>query len=174
MSDPQRTPDMTSEFYGEIRERGLAGAAAVNSASADNIDVKAAALADSSPYAQLVSVHAVGDLAALLLAATISSPNVLATGGAFLLTWAIVAPLLGAYDNARTYGPAAALGVTVALGCGLTEGQAGIGAIAVTALETIVLVASWRVAFFAVRKANRALDSFVLAVVDEDGGDDDF
>ena len=41
-------------------------------------------------------------------------------------------------------------------------------------LATGALVEAWRLAIFAIGRTDRALNAFARAVVDEDGGDDDF
>jgi hypothetical protein len=105
------------------------------------------------------------------------------TAALYVSLWAAVAPLLGAFGDARTLSevlkaPALALGATVSIGCllsGPLQGQAPAPQLCFTALLVAsALIEGWRFIFFAIQKTDRALDSFVLAVKDEDAGDEDF
>ena len=161
---------INARFHAEVRrsETLRPRASVVASAPSD--------FSDQRPYA----IAAVGDALALCLASAALSTNVLP----FILSWAVFAPKLGAYADARSIGeaaraPALPLVLTIASGCevtGLLEGQlfpplqACLGALA----ASTVLVEGWRLSLFAASKADRAINAFALAVVDEDGGDEDF
>lgn len=171
MSDELTT---TSQFYSEIRSRGLATIVAKENSAA------------TSPYLELISLIALGDAAALFLAAMANSwdGNLPVRAASFILLWAAAAPPLGAFAETRTLNevlraPVAPLGVAVLGGCaisGVLAGQAPAPQLWLVAfVEACVLVEVWRLVFFAVGKANSAIDAVVMAVVDEDGGgDDDF
>ena len=136
--------------------------------------------APSSPYTELLSVAALGDAVALLVAARLFDANLLATA-ALIGSWAAAAPLVGAYADARTIGeaaraPVAAIAVSATCGRGvaLFEGDLSPQSWLLALLATGALVEGWRLAIFAIGRTDRALNAFARAVVDEDGGDDDF
>ena len=100
-----------------------------------------------------------------------------------ILSWAAVAPQLGAYDDARTVSdalkaPAIALVATVVCSCALSSVLSfqppALQLWLVTLLETALLIAGWRLVYFGLERGNSAIDAVVLALKDEDGGDDDF
>ena len=133
-----------------------------------------------SPYTELLSVAALGDAVALLVAARLFNANLLATA-ALVGSWAATAPLVGAYADARTIGeaaraPVAAIAVSATCGRGvaLLEGDLSPQSWLLALLATGLLVEGWRLAIFAIGRTDRALNAFARAVVDEDGGDDDF
>ena len=162
----------TSRFAAEDARRKALSRAAVVVSESDQI----------SPYASLLSVTAAGDVAALSAAsAFISQDHVLACALPLVLSWAALAPPLGAFakshtlmDAAKT--PAVALAVAMPCGCalrGVLQGES-LTALLVELLAASVLVEGWRASLYAVQKADRAMNAFALAVVDEDEGDDDF
>ena len=133
-----------------------------------------------SPYTELLSVAALGDAVALLVAARLFDANLLATA-ALVGSWAATAPLVGAYADARTIAeaaraPVAAIAVSATCGRGvaLFEGDLSPQSWLLALLATGALVEGWRLAIFAIGRTDRALNAFARAVVDEDGGDDDF
>lgn len=123
-------------------------------------------------------------LAAAAAAADGSAPLPLSpvAGAAFVVAWAALAPPLGAYADARTAGEAARAPVTSLAACGACgggvtaalQGPSALQAWLVALAATGLLLEGWRLTLFAIRRADRALDAFARAVVDEDGGDDDF
>ena len=132
-----------------------------------------------SPHTELLSVAALGDAVALLVAARLFDANLLATA-ALVGSWAATAPLVGAYADARTIGeaaraPVAAIAVSATCGRGvaLLEGDLSPQSWLLALLATGALVEGWRLAIFAIGRTDRALNAFARAVVDEDGGDDD-
>ena len=164
-----QTPPRIAHPYSAPRTREIARAVVLASGGDE----------PSSPYTALLSVAALGDAAALLVAAKIADLSVFA----LLASWAAAAPQLGAYDDdARSFGEAAkapaasiALCATCASGVtGLLQGelspQSWLSAVAATG----VCIEGWRLGICAAQKSDRALNLFVRAVVDEDGGDDDF
>ena len=60
------------------------------------------------------------------------------------------------------------------LGAALLEGDLSPQSWLLALLATGLLVEGWRLAIFAIGRTDRALNAFARAVVDEDGGDDDF
>jgi hypothetical protein len=130
------------------------------------------------PYAQLLTPRAAGDVAMILLFAAIGRGNhnsdggsVLTTAAPFLLTWALIAPLLGAYKTPETRAaalldPLPAVAVAVPLGCalrGVLQGyQPPLPFWIVALIATTVLVDGWRLAFFSL---DNAFDQFANAIV---------
>ena len=128
--------------------------------------LKAETPASALPYAQLASVTAGGDATMLLLFAAIGRGNhntddgsVLLTAAPFLLSWALIAPWLGAYKPADTrtealIAPLPSIAVTVPLGCalrGVLQGyQPPLPFWIVAIIATTVLLESWRAAYFQV------------------------
>ena len=140
---------------------------------------------EDNPYRGLLSVLALGDAVGLCISAAACSVagNAPLTAALYLSLWAAVAPLLGAFADAKKpiealKAPALALGVTVSISCllsGPLQGQAPAPQFCFTALLVAsALIEGWRLIFFAIRRTDRALNAFVLAVKDEDGGDEDF
>jgi hypothetical protein len=106
------------------------------------------------------------------------------TAALFLALWAAMAPPLGAFAEAKTLKEALTtpalqlVPVIVGVVCLLSapiQGQAPTAQSWLTVvLVTSVLIECSRLAVFALHKTDRALNAFVLAVKDEDAGDDDF
>ena len=173
--------ELSAHFASEVRQRKLLGRAAdIVTMSED------ATAADRSPYAALLSGTAVGDAFALLLFSAASTPDghALQTSTAcFLLSWAALAAPLGAYADARSLAehvraPALAIACAVPFGIGLVgvlEGELPATSSSLASLAVAAaLIVGWRALYFAVQKTDRAMNAFVLALVDEDEGDDDF
>ena len=131
------------------------------------------------------------DAAALLTFAAIGRGNhnsadgsVLTTAAPFLLAWFAVSPAVGAFPaNARTVRdavlpllPAWALAVPAGCFCrGLLQDRLPASPFWIVALiATAVLLSAGRLALLQISEGERAIDRFVAAIVDEDGGDDDF
>ena len=137
-------------------------------------------------YKGLLSVLAAGDAAALVVFAAIGrgnhasdAGNALTTAAPFLVTWAALAPPLGAYASpARgtrleaATAPLLAWAAAVPCGCalrGLLQQRmpaAPFWAVALAA--TAVLLEAWRMMHFQAVTFNDALDRFVDAIVDDD------
>ena len=125
-----------------------------------------------------MSAAAAGDALAL-----VASSAGLSNAVPFIVCWAILAPPLGAFERSRTLAaaakaPAPAILVAVPSGCvlqGVFQAQMPELTSAITMLLVMgLLLEGWRITLFGLKKINRAFDNFILAVVDEDGGDDDF
>ena len=130
------------------------------------------------PYLQLLTPRAAGDAAMLLLFAAIGRGNhntdggsVFTTAAPFLLSWSLVAPLVGAYRSPTTrtaalLDPLPAIAVSVPLGCalrGVLQGyQPPLPFWIVALIATTVRVEGWRLAFFAL---DEAFDQFADAIV---------
>ena len=144
---------------------------------------KAAAPSD---YAQLLSPLAAGDAAALLIFAAIgrgnhdtATGNVLTTAAPFLLSWAALAPPLGAYAGRRpatlreaATAPVLAWAVAVPCGCalrGVLNDRMPAAPFWIVALvATGVLLEAWRLAYHQASGVSAAMDDFVAAIVDDD------
>ena len=140
---------------------------------------------DDRSYTRLLSVLAAGDAAALVVFAAIgrgnhdsSTGNALTTAAPFLLSWAALAPPLGAYstgarslaDAAKT--PLLAWAAAVPCGCalrGLLQQRMPAAPFWIVAMiATAVLLEAWRLAHYQVLATDAALDEFVSAIVDDD------
>jgi hypothetical protein len=138
-------------------------------------------LSSSLPYAQLGSVRAAGDAGALLIFAAIGRSNhntddgsALTTAMPFIISWALLAPWLGAYKRVDTrkeamLAPLPAVAVSVPLGCalrGVLQGyQPALPFWIVALISTTVLLDIWRVMHF---QLDSAFDEFADAIVDDD------
>ena len=97
--------------------------------------------------------------------------SVLTTAAPFLLTWALIAPLLGAYKTPETRAaalldPLPAVAIAAPLGCalrGVLQGyQPPLPFWIVALIATTVLVDGWRLAFFSL---DNAFDQFANAII---------
>lgn len=137
-------------------------------------------------YSQLLSPLAAGDAAALLLFAAIgrgnhdtATGNVLTTAAPFLLSWAALAPPLGAYAEQRAATlreaattPVPAWLIAVPCGCALrgvlNDRMPAAPFWVVALIATGVLLEAWRLAYHQASSVNAAMDEFVAAIVDDD------
>ena len=132
-------------------------------------------------------VMAAGDAAAMLIFSAIGRVNhgsddgsTLATALPFLLSWFLVAPMLGAYKKAQinqslTLALATALpawATSVPIGCfmrGLLQGRMPATPFWIVAMVAVgVLVGGWRAAYFQANIVTKTVNEFTEAILDDD------
>ena len=138
-------------------------------------------VASKLPYAQLMSLRAAGDAGALLIFAAIGRGNhnsadgsALTTALPFIITWALLAPWLGAYKSVGTrtealLAPLPTIVASVPLGCalrGVLQGyQPPMPFWIVALLATTVLIEAWRAVHY---EFDSVFDKFADAIVDDE------
>ena len=132
-------------------------------------------------------VMAAGDAAAMLIFSAIGRVNhgsddgsILATALPFLLSWFLVAPMLGAYKKAQinqslTLALTTALpawATSVPIGCfmrGLLQGRMPATPFWIVAMVAVgVLVGGWRAAYFQANIVTKTVNEFTEAILDDD------
>ena len=138
-------------------------------------------VASKLPYAQLMSLRAAGDAGALLIFAAIGRGNhnsadgsALTTALPFIITWALLAPWLGAYKSVGTrtealLAPLPAIVASVPLGCalrGVLQGyQPPMPFWIVALIATTALIEAWRAVHY---EFDSVFDEFADAIVDDE------